>query len=33
MGIEYVEKLSTPEKIKKKYPMTEDMKKLKEVSN
>ena len=30
MGIEYVEKLSTPEEIKLKYPMTEEMKRIKE---
>lgn len=30
MGINYIEKLSSPEEIKMKYPVTEDMKKLKE---
>ena len=30
MGIEYVEKLSTPEEIKAKYPVTREMKELKD---
>lgn len=30
MGINYIEKLSSPEEIKMKYPVTEDMRKLKE---
>ena len=29
MGIEYVEKLSTPEEIKQKYPVSEEMRELK----
>ena len=28
MGIEYVEKLSTPEEIKQKYPVSKEMKRL-----
>ena len=32
MGINYIEKLSSPAEIKNKYPVTAEMKKLKEKS-